>query len=748
MNNDVFTLDDNNNAAIRTIGVKGIAESNSPSVFTEDENGNAAIRVTGGGGDAHNKGYFATPEALEEAYATAEAGDFAIVGSTDTVWVWDSDTNAWKDTDTKGQVTSVNNQTGAVTLTASDILPSQTGNNGKFLKTNGTTASWSDDIYAGETTLTHKFDENDTAWFIKIPAKSDTSKALLDIHFYVSEDNECFYPNNSYLVRMNFVGSANTQMGGIKYISAGDPMNGLLESYYYFGNDNDGGLAINITLSELPEGITEKYMKCVVKYTSEITGAESVSESDFWDLSPNWVAPLALMPNAPSSNMTSTLIGSGGSAYWADSCQPVPVYEDSPDKKYVIVQNGTVATVDPIQVETAPGIDGGQVGTTIQYVGTTSGNWVNGYFYQLQLLTRTTTSLTVTQTTGSGLTITADKTTYETNYGDTYSADFDLTYEEGEWLQDGIAQNISSMGISITGTPQDGDVLTVHYEGLEYYSWVRIDVQPSGLPSQTGQSGKFLTTDGTDASWATISALQNTATASDSLTIAGTAATQGGDCVNVGVGSSARYGGTAIGKDAYVQQSSVAVGAYATANVNSGTAVGASAEVNDYGVALGQGAKATGNTATAIGRDAKATAQCAVQIGPWTNSTSNTMFVGFSSANYQLLASDGTIPADRTSPITTISSATVTQALANNYIYNCTVDMTSIEITLPATPTANFCSQLNFTSGSTPTAFTSPVGMVWLGDDVSTTFVPVANKRYAIMVFFDGVSTRGIVQAA
>lgn len=35
------------------------------------------------------------------------------------------------------------------------------------------------------------------------------------------------------------------------------------------------------------------------------------------------------------------------------------------------------------------------------------------------------------------------------------------------------------------------------------YSWTQIDVQPapSALPDQTGQSGKFLTTDGTDASW-------------------------------------------------------------------------------------------------------------------------------------------------------------------------------------------------------------------------------------------------------
>ena len=35
------------------------------------------------------------------------------------------------------------------------------------------------------------------------------------------------------------------------------------------------------------------------------------------------------------------------------------------------------------------------------------------------------------------------------------------------------------------------------------YSWVQTNVQPtpSGLPTQTGHSGEFLTTDGTDASW-------------------------------------------------------------------------------------------------------------------------------------------------------------------------------------------------------------------------------------------------------
>ena len=95
----------------------------------------------GGGGDQHNLGWYATQSALETAHPTASNGDWAIVGATDTVWVWDSDTTAWKDTDTKGQVTSVNGQTGAVTV---DTLPDQTGQSGKFLTTDGTNASWSD----------------------------------------------------------------------------------------------------------------------------------------------------------------------------------------------------------------------------------------------------------------------------------------------------------------------------------------------------------------------------------------------------------------------------------------------------------------------------------------------------------------------------------------------------------------------------------------------------------------------------
>ncbi len=57
----------------------------------------------------NNKGFFATPTALRAAYATGQDGWYAIVGSTDTFWVWDTGTNDWKNTDTnsQGTVTSI-----------------------------------------------------------------------------------------------------------------------------------------------------------------------------------------------------------------------------------------------------------------------------------------------------------------------------------------------------------------------------------------------------------------------------------------------------------------------------------------------------------------------------------------------------------------------------------------------------------------------------------------------------------------
>lgn len=131
MNDDVLTRNENSELAVRTVSSTESATVVNPNdVYTRDSDGNLAVRVVGaGGGDQHNLGYYATPEALRTAHPTAEAGDFAIVGSTDTVWIWDTDNSEWKDSDQKGQVTSVNNQTGDVTLTATDVGALKSGDN-------------------------------------------------------------------------------------------------------------------------------------------------------------------------------------------------------------------------------------------------------------------------------------------------------------------------------------------------------------------------------------------------------------------------------------------------------------------------------------------------------------------------------------------------------------------------------------------------------------------------------------------
>lgn len=172
-----FTRDDEGYVAVRTVSAPySSGTDDKDSMFTRDEEGYVAVRTIsgagGGGGDQHNLGYYATLEALEEAYPTAEAGDWAIVGTTDTVWVWDTDTVAWVDTDQKGQVTSVNNQTGDVTvqetLVSGTNIKTINGNSilgagdmqvSGFLPfpagwtTNSTTKALCDDIAADTTTV-------------------------------------------------------------------------------------------------------------------------------------------------------------------------------------------------------------------------------------------------------------------------------------------------------------------------------------------------------------------------------------------------------------------------------------------------------------------------------------------------------------------------------------------------------------------------------------------------------------------
>lgn len=69
----------------------------------------------------HFKGYFTTEAALIAAHPTGQLGDYAIVGETDTVWLWDDTKNKWLNSTEQGIVISVNNRTGEVVLTKTDV---------------------------------------------------------------------------------------------------------------------------------------------------------------------------------------------------------------------------------------------------------------------------------------------------------------------------------------------------------------------------------------------------------------------------------------------------------------------------------------------------------------------------------------------------------------------------------------------------------------------------------------------------
>ena len=97
-----------------------------------------AVNGSGSGGgtttDEHNKGWFTGPTALP---TTGENGDYAIVGTTDTVWVWDSDTNKWVDTGATNTVKTVNNigpdETGNISLSADNISDLNIGADGRTI---------------------------------------------------------------------------------------------------------------------------------------------------------------------------------------------------------------------------------------------------------------------------------------------------------------------------------------------------------------------------------------------------------------------------------------------------------------------------------------------------------------------------------------------------------------------------------------------------------------------------------------
>lgn len=156
----------------------------------------------------------------------------------------------------------------------------------------------------------------------------------------------------------------------------------------------------------------------------------------------------------------------------------------------------------------------------------------------------------------------------------------------------------------------------------------------SGLPDQTGQSGKFLTTDGTDASWSD-KPLVNKATGGNSITVDGTAVTYNN---SINIGKQTQISGF------------------------NAVAIGYGAQAAKQGTGLGSIAKASGEASVAIGIGATASGNNSIQISTKsynTNPDANTFKVGNANGNFEIMSADGTIPEARLADTTSAAQGQV-----------------------------------------------------------------------------------------
>lgn len=129
---------------------------------------------------------------------------------------------------------------------------------------------------------------------------------------------------------------------------------------------------------------------------------------------------------------------------------------------------------DKMQYEDLPVPTSSTAGDVFQYTGEDTLSLTNGYFYKSTQTGTVPSSATISQTVGSGLSdLAVVVATFETQT--TTSGNYVFTYGESSWLFEGEIVNLTSYGISYTGTPTQGDELTVIYTAsYNTYSWEEV----------------------------------------------------------------------------------------------------------------------------------------------------------------------------------------------------------------------------------------------------------------------------------
>lgn len=92
------------------------------------------------------------------------------------------------------------------------------------------------------------------------------------------------------------------------------------------------------------------------------------------------------------------------------------------------------------------------------------------------------------------------------------------------------------------------------------------------------------------------------------------------------------------------------------------------------------------------------------------------------------------------------SSETVSECELKDYVRAIYGEVTSMTLTLPSTTADDYISSIVFTSGVTPTNLVYPDTIKMIGEGcIDGVFTPAANKRYEVIVSYDGANIVGVV---
>lgn len=337
------------------------------------------------------------------------------------------------------------------------------------------------------------------------------------------------------------------------------------------------------------------------------------------------------------------------------------------------------------QYETMPTADASNVDLIVQFVGATD-TYTNGYFYKCTSTPAYSGTVEFNPASISGVTATCSGDNFAqfvVNNGSGNVTDIikgTLTYDQSGDLLVFVGlddtdtqvctfqlytQDYLDAGFTFSGTLSDGDVIafTTTITETPVYDWSRIDVQPQPvipdpLPSQTGNNGKFLSTNGTTASWETVGGLPSqTGNSGKFLTTDGTDAswsnkplvnkddsTLGGICISTQnitySGNSNVFIGTKAAASSATAHYSVVLGYGNKCSSGTGTLMNI--------VAIGYSATISGNHSVVVGCNSTVGADDAIQLGfNGTNNDANTFKVANTNGNFEIMDANGNLPADR-----------------------------------------------------------------------------------------------------